>query len=71
MEVQFDEKAKETIEVDKGYIKLSKNENLKKISYNWEIKMYQGEESELHKQVITAIEDINNVMLTKFTSQEL
>lgn len=57
---------KEIIQTDIGYIKLYKNTR----GYNWEIKLHEGKENEQFKQLIAQIEELNNIMLTKFDMEE-
>jgi hypothetical protein len=57
-----------------GYIKLSKNETLKGIKYNWEIKVSDKylikEINDANIYRLDLIEALNKEMLTKFPSLE-
>ena len=57
---------KETINTDIGYIKLYKNTK----GYNWEIKMHENKENESYKKLIDNINEIDEIMQSKFTSIE-
>lgn len=57
---------KSIIQTEKGYIKLLKNTK----NYNWEIKLYEGKDTEAFKKLIEDIETLNNIMLSKFSQEE-
>ena len=57
---------KETIQTEKGYIKLYKNTK----GYNWEIKLHEGKETEAFKELAEQIDELNNIMLNKFVLEE-
>ena len=53
---------KETIQTEKGYVKLYKNSR----GYNWEIKCFVGDEQKEHEKLIKQVESLNVLMLNSF-----